>query len=136
MGDANNIHPTDKQSVGRRLALAARAMVYGEDDLVSSGPRYRSHAVREGQVEIAFDHVGEGLATRDGARLGGFAVAGTDGAWHWADARIEADRVVVWSDAVQAPTLVRYAWANNPTAATLVNAAGLPAAPFEVALTE
>ena len=136
VGDANNIHPTDKQSVGRRLALAARAMVYGEDDLVSSGPRYRSHAVREGQVKIAFDHVGEGLATRDGARLGGFAVAGTDGAWHWADARIEADRVVVWSDVVQTPTLVRYAWANNPTAATLVNAAGLPAAPFEVALTE
>ena len=136
VGDANNIHPTDKQTVGHRLALAARAMVYGETGLVSSGPRYRSHVVRDGRVEIAFDHVGGGLATRDGARLGGFAVAGTDGAWHWADARIEADRVVVWSDAVETPTRVRYAWANNPTAATLVNAVGLPAAPFDVALAE
>ena len=130
VGDADDIHPTDKQTVGHRLALAARALVYGEDDLVYSGPRYRSHEAEDGRLVIAFDHVGGGLATRDGAPLGGFALAGPDGAWHWADARIEGDRVVVWSEAVPDPVAVRYAWADNPEAATLTNAEGLPAAPF------
>ena len=130
VGEADDIHPRDKQSVGRRLALAARALVYDEGGVVYSGPRYRGHTVEDGRVVVAFDHVGGGLATRGGAALGGFAVAGADGVWRWADARIEGDRVAVWSGAVPAPVAVRYAWADNPAAATLVNAEGLPAAPF------
>lgn len=130
VGDADDIHPRDKQTVGRRLALAARQAVYGETHLVHSGPRYRSHTVEGGRVTIAFDHAESGLTTRDGAPLGGFAIAGADGAWHWADARIDGDRVTVWSAAVPEPVGVRYAWANNPEAATLTNGEGLPAAPF------
>ncbi len=130
VGEADDIHPRDKQTVGHRLALAARALVYGEDGVVHSGPRYRSHTVRDGRVEIAFDHSEGGLATHDGAPLGGFALAGADGQWHWAEAQIEDDRVVVWSGAVPDPVAVRYAWADNPEGAALTNADGLPAAPF------
>ena len=129
VGDAEDIHPRDKQTVGRRLALAARRGVYGERGLEVSGPRYHSHALEDGRLVISFDHA-EGLAARDGAPAG-FALQDADGIWHWADARIENGRVVVWSDAVAAPVAVRYAWADNPEAANLVNGTGLPAAPFQ-----
>ena len=132
VGAADDVHPRDKRPVGERLALAARRLVYGEADLTYSGPRYEGHEVEGGRVAIAFDHVGGGLTTRDGAPLGGFALADADGRWHWADATIEGARVVVWSPEAPAPTAVRYAWADHPTHATLVNADGLPAAPFEV----
>ena len=131
VGDAVDIQPRDKRTVGRRLALAARALVYGED-VTYSGPRYRDHEVRDGRVVVAFDHVGGGLMTRGGAALGGFALAGADGWWREAAARVEGDRVVVSSPAVSEPVAVRYAWADNPEAATLMNAEGLPAAPFQV----
>jgi sialate O-acetylesterase len=130
VGDAEDIHPGDKQTVGHRLALAARALVYGEGGVVHSGPRYRSHRAEDGRVTICFDHVGGGLATRGGEALGGFAVRSGDGAWRWAEARIEGDRVVVWNEAVPNPVAVRYGWADNPDAATLTNAEGLPASPF------
>ena len=130
VGDPDDIHPRDKQTVGHRLALAARALVYGDDDLVYSGPRVEDIDVDDGRVEVTFDHTGGGLATRDGLPLGGFALADADGRWHWADAEIDGDRVLVWSDAAPEPTAVRYAWANNPDTATLTNAEGLPAAPF------
>jgi sialate O-acetylesterase len=131
VGDADDIHPRDKQTVGQRLALAARAMAYGETGLVTSGPRLRAHGVEDGAVVLDFAHADGGLATRGGAPLGGFTLAGADGVWHDADARIEGQRVVVRSRAVPAPTAVRYAWADNPVAATLTNAEGLPAAPIE-----
>ena len=130
VGDADDIHPRDKQTVGHRLALAARALVYGEGDLVYSGPRFEDLEVVDGRAEVSFSHVGGGLSTRDGLPLGGFAVAGADRQWHWADAAIDGDRVLVWSGDVPDPVAVRYAWANNPDAATLTNAEGLPAAPF------
>ena len=130
VGEADDIHPRDKQTVGHRLALAARHAVYGEADLVPSGPRYRGHEIEDGHVLVAFDYARGGLSTRDGAPLGGFALQDASGAWRWAEARIEGDRVIVWSDDVPEPVAVRYAWADNPEAATLVNAEGLPAAPF------
>ncbi|PAP76030.1 sialate O-acetylesterase [Rubrivirga marina] len=131
VGDPDDIHPRDKQTVGHRLSLAARALVYGEDDLEYSGPRFEDLDVADGRAEVYFTHLGGGLSTRDGLPLGGFAIAGADGIWHWADAEIDGDRVLVWSDAVPDPVSVRYAWANNPEAATLTSAEGLPAAPFE-----
>ena len=134
VGAADDVHPRDKRPVGERLALAARALVYGEDGLTYSGPRYRSHTVDDGRVTVHFAHLGGGLSTRDGLPLGGFALRGADGTWHWADARIEADGVAVWSDEVVQPTAVRYAWADHPVDATLTNAEGLPAAPFSVDL--
>ncbi len=131
IGDAADIHPRNKQEVGRRLALAARKVAYGEE-LVFSGPTYRSHEVKDGRVVIAFDHVGGGLAARgrsDG-KLAEFAIAGADGRFVRAEARIDGDRVVVWSEQVAEPAAVRYAWADNPAGANLVNAEGLPASPF------
>jgi sialate O-acetylesterase len=130
-GDADDIHPRDKQTLGHRLALAALDVAYGHD-LISSGPTYRSHAVRDGRVEIELDHVGGGLVARDAeaGRLRGFAVAGADREFVWAEARIEGDRVVVWSDEVGEPVAARYAWAANPAGANLYNREGLPASPF------
>jgi sialate O-acetylesterase len=128
VGEADDIHPRNKQDVGRRLALAARHLAYGED-LVYSGPIYRSMEVEGNEVRLSFDHVGSGLAARDGEELVGFAVAGEDRQFAWADARIEGDKVVVSSDLVPSPVAVRYAWADNP-ACNLVNEEGLPASPF------
>lgn len=126
IGEAEDIHPKNKQDVGLRLALAARALVYGEK-LVYSGPVFRQ-AVREGnRLRLYFDHTGSGLRGRNGLR--GFLVAGADRVFHPAEAQIEGATVVVSSSAVTAPVAVRYAWANNPEA-TLFNAEGLPASPF------
>jgi sialate O-acetylesterase len=127
LGEAGDIHPRDKRPVGARLALAARRLAYGQA-VEASGPTYRAHRVDGGRVVIDLAHA-DGLAARGGA-ADGFAVAGADRQFVWADARIEGDRVVVWSDRVPAPVAVRYAWADNPARANLYNRAGLPAAPF------
>jgi len=128
IGEADDIHPRNKQDVGERLALAARKLAYGED-LVYSGPIYRSMEVQGQEVVLSFDHVGGGLAARDGEALTGFAMAGEDRQFAWAEARIEGDRVIVSSDLVPDPVAVRYAWADNP-AGNLTNREGLPASPF------
>jgi sialate O-acetylesterase len=130
IGEASDIHPRNKQEVGRRLALAARKVAYGEA-VEYSGPLYRRHRVRGGRVVVEFDHVGGGLVTKDQtAGVKGFAIAGSDWRFVWADAAIEGNHVVVWSDRVSNPVAVRYAWADNPQDANLYNKEGLPAAPF------
>ncbi|MDE2731562.1 MAG: 9-O-acetylesterase [Bacteroidota bacterium] len=129
IGEADDIHPRNKQDVGLRLALAARHLQYGED-LVYSGPTYRDHAVDGNRIVITFNHVGSGLASRTPA-LGGFAVAGSDGVYVWAEARIEDNAVIVSHPSIETPTDVRYAWADNPDTASLINQEGLPAAPFQ-----
>ena len=128
VGEAEDIHPKNKHDVGHRLALVALAKVYGRP-VASSGPVYRRHAMRpDGRAVVEFDHAVGGLVAR--GALGGFAVAGEDRTFHWAQAQVEGDRVVVWSDRVPRPVAVRYAWANNPTNVNLYNRDGLPAAPF------
>ncbi len=129
IGEADDIHPRNKQDVGLRLALAARRLAYGED-LVYSGPLYRDHVVEGARVILSFDHTGSGLVARGSSQPGGFAIAGVDGRFVWADARIEGNTVVVSSDSVKNPVAVRYAWADNPDRANLYNQEGLPAAPF------
>ncbi len=128
IGDAEDIHPRNKQDVGKRLGLAARHVAYGED-IVYSGPIYTKMQVEKDSVRLHFDHVGAGLVAKEGAALTGFAIAGADKQFVWADARIDGDTVVVRSDKVADPVAVRYAWADNP-ACTLFNAEGLPASPF------
>lgn len=124
------LHPTNKQTPGARLALVARHVAYG-DTVLASGPEYRSHRVIGDTMVVEFDHLGEGLVTRhNDPRVGGFALAGADGVFKWADGRIVGNTVHVWSADVHAPVAVRYAWANNPIKANLYNRAGLPAAPF------
>ncbi len=128
IGEAGDIHPRNKQDVGLRLALSALHHTYGKKNVVPSGPQFRS-ARRQGRnVRIAWDYVGGGLVCR-GDKLEGFAVAGADGNYVWAEARIEGDEVVVHSDSVPEPRTVTYAWADNPRC-NLYNAAGLPAVPF------
>lgn len=131
VGEALDVHPRDKQTVGNRLALAARSVAYGQD-VVYSGPFLRSHEIKGSRVLLAFDHIGSGLTAMHpaGARLRGFAVAGADRRFVWANATIEGDRVVVWSTEVPEPIAVRYAWADNPEGANLYNREGLPASPF------
>ena len=128
IGEADNIHPQNKQEVGRRLSLWARHLANGES-LVYSGPLYQSHTIAGNSVRIQFDHRGGGLTTPENVPLTGFAVAGADRKFVWADAQIEGDTVVVSSPAVPDPVAVRYGWANNP-ACNLYNAEGLPASPF------
>ena len=128
VGEAQNIHPQNKQDVGRRLAQWALAKTYGKD-IVASGPLYKSSRQEAGQIVVEFNYVAGGLAARDGGKLTGFAIAGADKKFVWAAARIVGETVVVSSPAVPSPVAVRYAWANNPPC-NLVNKAGLPASPF------
>lgn len=126
VGEARDIHPKDKQSVGFRLAQWALASVYGAD-LIPMGPVYRDHTVADGRVTIAFDHAAGLRSTTDSVK--GFAVCGADRQFVWADARIDGDKVVVSSPDVPQPVSVRYAWAANPIF-SLYNDAGIPASPF------
>jgi sialate O-acetylesterase len=127
LGEEMDIHPRNKKSVGERLALAARATVYGED-IVYSGPIYKSSKVENGKVQIAFDHIGSGLAS-GGGDLRGFAIAGEDGKFVPAQARIEEKRVIVSSPEVPDPAYARYGW-DSFTDCNLYNKEGLPASPF------
>ncbi|MDA0837965.1 MAG: 9-O-acetylesterase [Planctomycetota bacterium] len=127
IGAANNIHPTNKQDVGHRLALSALGQAYGKD-IVHSGPIYKSMKVEGSSIRLTFDHIGGGLVARDGA-LKGFAIAGADKKFVWADARIDGDTIVVSSKGIESPAMVRYAWANNPIC-NLYNKEALPASPF------
>lgn len=128
IGDAADIHPRNKQDVGYRLSLAARKIAYGHD-IVYSGPVYRQATVEGNAMRVWFDHVAGGLKTSGPGQLEGFEVAGADGKYQPATAKIHGDTVVVSSLAVRAPVAVRYAWANDP-AGNLYNASGLPASPF------
>ncbi len=128
IGDAQDAHPKNKQEVGRRLALIALARVYGRD-LVYSGPVYSTMEVEGNRVRLHFDHVHGGLTTMPGGPLTGFAIAGAERKFVWAEARIDGDTVVVWSDEVPEPAAVRYAWAKHPIC-NLANENGLPAVPF------
>ncbi len=133
VGEWNDIHPLDKKTVGERLALEARRVAYGDKDLVSAGPLVEK-AQRDGpRVRIRFKNVGGGLVAKGGgSELRHFAVAGEDGAFVRAKARIVGDEVEVWTDGIEQPAMVRYAWASNPESANLYNEEGLPASPFEV----
>ncbi|UPL51203.1 sialate O-acetylesterase [Hymenobacter sublimis] len=133
-GEWNDIHPLDKQTVGHRLALAAQQVAYGEKKVVASGPLYQSMQVSGNKVTLRFSSVGTGLQVKGGGPLKQFAVAGPDKKFVWAQARIDGNTVVVWSDAVPSPVAVRYAWADNPEGANLYNKEGLPASSFQASV--
>lgn len=129
IGNEHDIHPSDKQDVGHRLALAAAKVAYGEN-VVDSGPIYQSMKTENQQIRIHFSHVGSGLLIRDKYGYGrGFAIAGTDGKYHWAHARLDGQDIIVSSPLVEQPTAVRYAWSNTPDG-NVYNREGLPAVSF------
>ncbi len=131
IGDAKDIHPKNKQEVGRRLAIYALAQTYGQN-IAYSGPLYDGYRLEDGAVRISFTNTDNGLRTgvdgRD-AKLTGFYIAGPDRVFHDAEVRIEGNTIVVSSDEVKFPVAVRYGWADNPRC-NLYNGAGLPASPF------
>lgn len=127
VGDEKDIHPKHKQPVGARLALAARAVAYGEK-LVFRGPTYHAHEVRGDRIVISFTDVGQGLLCR-GERLAGFAICGADHKFVNAEAEIVGDQIEVHSPQIQHPTAVRFGWASFPVV-NLWNKDGLPASPF------
>jgi sialate O-acetylesterase len=128
VGDEADIHPTKKEPVGSRLALVARKLTYGEN-IVASGPTFKSASFSGGKAVVTFGDAGQGLEARDGD-LKGFAIAGADGKFVWATAKIVGkDKIEVSSSAVKSPTAVRFGWANFPVV-NLWNKDGLPAHPF------
>jgi sialate O-acetylesterase len=127
IGESHDIHPKNKQDVGLRLALAALHNAYGHS-LEYSGPMYRQAAPEGGALRVYFTHAA-GMRARSGGAVTGFTVAGTDGNFVPAEARIEGGTVLVSSAQVPNPVAVRYAWADDPEC-NLVNQAGLPASPF------
>ena len=127
VGDKDDIHPRKKEPVGARLALAAQGIAYGKD-LIWSGPMYNGVRIEGDKAIVSFDHVGKGLMAKDGP-LKGFALAGRDRKFVWADAKVEGDEVIVSSAEVPNPVAVRYGWADYPVV-NLFNKNGLPASPF------
>lgn len=135
IGDADDIHPRNKQDVGKRLALCALFHDYGFIDFTWSGPTYKSIESVDGELIVSFDHVANGLCAKDKyGYLKGFAVAGEDGKYYWAKAVIKDNKVFLKSKQVSHPVSVRYAWADNPDDANLYNSAGLPASPFQATI--
>lgn len=147
IGEGEDIHPKNKQDVGKRLALWALAQDYGvtvpngflgtipclkshfKKPIVHSGPIYTAMKVEGATIRLQFAHVGRGLVVKPGEPLKGFAIAGSDKKFVWAEARISGDTVVVRNVSVPNPVAVRYDWSNNPDG-NLYNAEGLPASPF------
>lgn len=137
----NDIHPKNKQDVGGRLAQWALHQTYGKKNIVPSGPLYSGHKIKGNQVHLSFKNVGKGLMVgkkekleptkqiKNGS-LKHFSIAGADKKWHWADAKIVGDQVVLSSGAVKTPVAARYAFTMNPADANLYNKEGLPASPF------
>ena len=136
MGEWNDIHPDRKKDVGDRLALAAEKIAYGED-VIYSGPLFQSSTTDGNKIIVSFTNVGSGLIANDGEELQEFAIAGANKKFVWANAKIvpgtpggAGDKVVVWSDEINEPKYVRYAWADDPVNPNLYNKEGLPASPF------
>jgi sialate O-acetylesterase len=124
-------HPTNKSGYAYRAARVALGGVYGRHVAIY-GPTYASHAVDGAQLRVTFAHVGSGLRFKHGEKLQGFAIAGRDRTFHWAEATIAGDSVLLHSDKVAAPVAVRYAWAQPHPWANLFNADGLPALSFSI----
>ena len=128
IGEAGDIHPKNKKEVGRRLALNALAITYSKKNLYK-GPTFKSLKIEGSNARVNFADCGTGLSTSDRGAPIGFSIAGADGKFYWAEAKIEGNSVVVSNSSVANPVAVRYAWANNP-ACNLVDSSGLPASPF------
>lgn len=133
LGEWNDVHPLNKKEVGRRLALQAMDVCYHEKNIVPSGPLFDSMKKSGNKLIISFKY-DDGLRPIRGEKLNYFSIAGSDKKFVWANARVENNKVAVWSENIPDPKFVRYAWADNPTGANLVNKELLPASPFEATL--
>ncbi len=130
IGEEKDIHPKNKKDVGIRLALAAEKVAYNDNTVVYSGPVYKSIQIKNNKVYLSFTNKGSGLMANNADTLSQFAISGEDKKFVWGHAKVENDKVVVWSELVPNPTEVRYAWSNNAEGCNLYNKEGLPASPF------
>ncbi|TDO22670.1 sialate O-acetylesterase [Pedobacter duraquae] len=130
LGEWNDVHPLNKKEVGERLALQAEQLIYGRQ-INASSPYFDSVRRIGQQLEISFKNIGKGLMSMGNGPLKGFAIAGEDRKFVWAEAAVKNNRVVAFNSAITNPMYIRYAWADNPSGANLYNKDGLPAAPFE-----
>src|SRR5690606_14991467 len=129
-GEADDIHPRDKWTVAERLAVAAKKVAYGMD-VVFSGPTFQKMEVEGSKARVIFENLGSGLKINDKyGYVKGFAVAGDDRIFHWANAYQEGNDIIVYSEKVSQPVAVRYGWADNPDDVNVYKAEGLPASPF------
>ena len=129
IGDAKNIHPTNKQEVGRRLSLWALGTVYGKDVPATSGPLPAGATLNGNAITVTFKHANGGLKTSDGGPVKGFEIAGADQQWKTAAAQLDGEKLTISSPDIAAPVAVRYAWLDLPDC-NLCNGADLPASPF------
>jgi len=129
IGNAKDIHPTNKQDIGLRLAAIAMNNIYGKKQ-VHSGPTYKSQEIKGNQIILTFDNIGSGLSTPNSDELKGFEIAGADKVFHSAKAIIKDNKIIVSSDQVQNPVAVHYGWADDDTAINLFNKEKFPASPF------
>jgi sialate O-acetylesterase len=130
IGEAYDIHPKNKQDVGRRLMLSALKVAYGKD-IVHSGPIYKSMQVEGDKAIISFEQIGTGLQVKNKhGYINEFEIAGDDKKFYWAKAKLDGDKIIVWSDQVKKPVAVRFGWSSNPNGFNLYNKEGLPASPF------
>ena len=129
IGDPTDIHPTNKQDVGKRLAKWALKSVYGKD-IVASGPVFKAAKFDGDKVVLTFDHIGSGLTARNGEPLRGFVIAGPNKKFRWAKTKVIGNQIIVSEAKVPDPKAVRYAWDENPYWANLINEEGMPASPF------
>ncbi|PBI92567.1 Glycosyl hydrolases family 2, sugar binding domain [Flavobacterium sp. ACN2] len=129
IGNAKDIHPTNKQDIGLRLAAIAMNNLYNKKQ-VHSGPTYKSQTIKGNEIIITFDNIGSGLSTPNNVELKGFEIAGADKVFHSAKAIIKDNKIIVSSDKVQNPVAVHYGWADDDTAINLFNKEKFPASPF------
>ncbi|WP_289663669.1 sialate O-acetylesterase [Flavobacterium panacagri] len=129
IGNAKDIHPTNKQDIGLRLAATALNNIYGKKQ-VHSGPTYKSQTIKGNEIILTFDNIGSGLSTPNNDELKGFEIAGSDKVFHAAKAIIKDNKIIVSSDKVQNPSAVHYGWADDDTAINLFNKEKFPASPF------
>lgn len=130
VGEENDLHPKNKWEVGKRLAIAAQKVAYGNNKIVYSGPMYKEMKVVGNEAKITFDQIGSGLAIKGSNLLQGFFIAGENGVFVQANARMDKNQVVVWHNTISKPVAVRYAWQDNPYKSNLINKEGLLASPF------
>ncbi|WP_286965105.1 sialate O-acetylesterase [Flavobacterium sp. UBA4854] len=129
IGNAKDIHPTNKQDIGLRLAAIAMNNIYGKKQ-VHSGPTYKYQEIKGNQIILSFDNIGSGLSTPNNDELKGFEIAGADKVFHSAKAIIKDNKIIVSSDQIQNPVAVHYGWADDDTAINLFNKEKFPASPF------
>jgi sialate O-acetylesterase len=132
LGEWNDIHPINKEDVGKRISLIAKKLAYGQNKIQDSSPMPATSIFENDRVILSFKNVGGGLIIKNGSDLKSFSISNDGVNFVWAKAKIIGNKVEVWNENIKNPSVVRYAWDNNPSEANLFSKEGLPSTPFMV----